>query len=265
MTVRDLVQQFERASSISRPPPSSRTMSSTRSSSLASSSRSANLSPPPPSPARFIRQPNAPRNPSHRNSSASRSTLLSSATTLTTSHDIHDDSRFAPEHTADIADTNTESSNTLRDTIPRTTSPPPYWDEKDELLEKSSPNLKDVKSPLSPPSTSRRVTYPHFPPHTPVPSSQLFAEDAAPLHLPRLDQYLSTLQPPTFVNMKGKEDSMFPPMDKLAASERTLEDLETNTTVAPFWRNRTTILGAALNIIVGFTVRGCIMVSLSCR
>ncbi|KAL1720708.1 hypothetical protein EV715DRAFT_196531 [Schizophyllum commune] len=53
--------------------------------------------------------------------------------------------------------------------------------------------------------------------------------------------------------MRGKEDSMFPPMDKLAASERTLEDLETNTTVAPFWRNRTTILGAALNIIVGFT------------
>ncbi|TRM60170.1 hypothetical protein BD626DRAFT_408024 [Schizophyllum amplum] len=102
-------------------------------------------------------------------------------------------------------------------------------------------------------STSTLVNHHRFSPHTPVPASILFSQDAAPLYLPKLDQHLSTLHPPTFVNMKGKQDAMFPPMDKLAASEKSLEDLETNATVAPIWRNRTTLLGGAVNIVVGLT------------
>ncbi|KAF8922598.1 hypothetical protein CPB85DRAFT_1467779 [Mucidula mucida] len=46
---------------------------------------------------------------------------------------------------------------------------------------------------------------------------------------------------------------MFPPMDKLAASGRSIEDLETNSKIAPPWINRQTILANAVNTVLGFT------------
>lgn len=52
----------------------------------------------------------------------------------------------------------------------------------------------------------------------------------------------------------GKEVKMFPPMDALAATGKSIEDLETNTTVAPWWRNKTGILGIFNNAILGLTV-----------
>ena len=48
---------------------------------------------------------------------------------------------------------------------------------------------------------------------------------------------------------------MFPPMDKLAAIGKTLQDLEYNSVVAPGWRDRNTILGGLTNIAIGITVR----------
>ncbi|CAL1695681.1 unnamed protein product [Somion occarium] len=80
-----------------------------------------------------------------------------------------------------------------------------------------------------------------------------------PLSLPALDRYISRLPPPSLPSVpssgkgKGKDICMFPPMDRLAATGRTLEDLETNSSVAPGWRNRNTILGALVRGTLGVT------------
>ncbi|KXN90068.1 hypothetical protein AN958_05073 [Leucoagaricus sp. SymC.cos] len=44
---------------------------------------------------------------------------------------------------------------------------------------------------------------------------------------------------------------MFRPMEQLGNLGKSLDDLEVNSTVAPFWRNRKTILGSAINAIIG--------------
>ncbi|KII93751.1 hypothetical protein PLICRDRAFT_101645 [Plicaturopsis crispa FD-325 SS-3] len=46
---------------------------------------------------------------------------------------------------------------------------------------------------------------------------------------------------------------MFPPMERLAASGKSIEDLETNYIPAPAWRNRNSIFGSLSNILLGFT------------
>jgi hypothetical protein len=94
-----------------------------------------------------------------------------------------------------------------------------------------------------------------FPPvqqrkHVPVPATVLFARDAAPLHLPKLDKYLSSISPPRFSQQKGP----FPPMGNLAKLGMSLDDLVNNRTQIPAWRNRNSILGSAANIILGLMV-----------
>ena len=89
-------------------------------------------------------------------------------------------------------------------------------------------------------------------PHAPVPAVVLFARAAAPLHLPKLDEYLSMVIPPEF---KEPPDTMFPPMDKLAELGRTLDDMEHNATVIPSWRNRKSILNGTFTILIGLLVR----------
>lgn len=80
------------------------------------------------------------------------------------------------------------------------------------------------------------------PAHRPVPAPTLFGRNAAPLHLPKLDKYLSSLPAPGFTKWKGKGKEtnvpMFPPMEQLAASGRTIDDLEHNSTIPPGWQNR---------------------------
>jgi hypothetical protein len=44
-------------------------------------------------------------------------------------------------------------------------------------------------------------------------------------------------------------------MDRLKSSERTLEDLESNSAITPAWRNRKTILGGLVNLLLGIMVR----------
>jgi hypothetical protein len=106
-------------------------------------------------------------------------------------------------------------------------------------------------------STSTLVQRRHFPSHTSVPATAVFARNAAPLYLPKLDSYLSSLPPPAFSVLKGggTEPAMFPPMDQLAKSGTTIEDLEANAKRPPAWRDRNTILGSAANLILGLTVR----------
>ncbi|KJA29472.1 hypothetical protein HYPSUDRAFT_32950 [Hypholoma sublateritium FD-334 SS-4] len=88
-------------------------------------------------------------------------------------------------------------------------------------------------------------------PHNPVPATVVFARDAFPLSLPKLDRYLSSLPPPRL----GDEDNddngtMFPPLDQLAKTKKSLDDLESNSIVAPAWRNSTSIINTAANLLI---------------
>ncbi|TBU35329.1 hypothetical protein BD311DRAFT_745975 [Dichomitus squalens] len=97
-------------------------------------------------------------------------------------------------------------------------------------------------------------------PHTPIPLSQILARNAAPVSLPRLDEYISTLEAPSFpithaANGKGKGKALdiapFPPLEKLKGT--TIADLENNSSVAPAWRNRDTIFSGLLNVALSIT------------
>ncbi|PBK70305.1 hypothetical protein ARMSODRAFT_885031 [Armillaria solidipes] len=114
----------------------------------------------------------------------------------------------------------------------------------------SAPSSEE-KSSLIQRHNAKQVTAPH----TPVAVTDLFARKAAPLHLPKLDKYLSSLQPPDFLRDDSKWDknSMFPPMDRLALTGSSLDDLETNSKVPASWRDRKTILGSAVGIVLGVT------------
>lgn len=96
--------------------------------------------------------------------------------------------------------------------------------------------------------------------HTPIPVVTVLARKAAPLYLPKLDAYLAALPAPSFTpvpsrgNPKDGDIGIFPPMDRLVASGRTLEDLETNSTISPFWRNRNTMLSGLVNLFLSVMV-----------
>ncbi|KAJ8083971.1 hypothetical protein PM082_002738 [Marasmius tenuissimus] len=95
---------------------------------------------------------------------------------------------------------------------------------------------------------------PQFGPHKPISAIELFSRKASPLYLPKLDSYLSSLPKPSFNGIKSSTPAgMFPPMDRLTASGFTIEELEANSRVAPFWRNRQTLLGSAVNLVLGVT------------
>ncbi|EMD42109.1 hypothetical protein CERSUDRAFT_110652 [Gelatoporia subvermispora B] len=99
----------------------------------------------------------------------------------------------------------------------------------------------------------------HLGPHTPIAANTIFSRKAAPLSIPRLDNYIASLPAPSFPTIEGKgkgkatSADMLPPMDQLAASCKSLTDLEHNATVAPFFRNRDTILSSLVSIAVGVT------------
>lgn len=98
-------------------------------------------------------------------------------------------------------------------------------------------------------------------PHSPIPAVIVFSRKAATLFLPELDDYLTALPPPRFPPLpsrstpKDKDVRIFPPMDRLVSLGRTLEDLETNSVIRPFWRNRKTLLGGLVNLFLGIMVR----------
>ncbi|KAJ7492658.1 hypothetical protein FB451DRAFT_1219165 [Mycena latifolia] len=89
--------------------------------------------------------------------------------------------------------------------------------------------------------------------HTPIAATVVFARNAPPLYLPKLDEHLSRLTPPSFAEAKGKEPVMFPPMEQLAKSGSTIENLEYNFKPAPWYRNRNTLLGSIVSLIIGAT------------
>lgn len=98
---------------------------------------------------------------------------------------------------------------------------------------------------------------PSAPVHRPVPAPTLFGRSAAPLYLPNLDKYISSLPAPGFTkrNENGKKDVlMFSPMDQLAASKLTIDDLEHNSTITPGWRDRNFWFSLASGAVVGILV-----------
>jgi len=95
----------------------------------------------------------------------------------------------------------------------------------------------------------------HHSHHKPIPAPVVFSRNAYPLSLPKLDEHLASLTPPVILIKDGGTGDMFPPLDRLEKIGLSVDDLETNVTVPPAWRNRTSILGTALNAIIGFLVR----------
>lgn len=112
-------------------------------------------------------------------------------------------------------------------------------------------NFETLKNPnqtfYPPNSDTTKVAFSH----TPVAATVVFARTAPPLHLPRLDGYLSTLPTPSFSRGSENKETMFPPMDQLARTGLSLENLEANGSSAPLWRNRTTILSSSVNWLLG--------------
>lgn len=131
---------------------------------------------------------------------------------------------------------------------------------KDSLLKSSYSFEPAAISPLSQKSrASRKVPKSgkgqRVGPHSSVAAPVVFARDAASLYLPRLDETLATLPRSQLCELVSQDSAgMFPPMNKLANSGLTLDDLEANSTPAPAWRNRKTILSAVMNFLLGILV-----------
>lgn len=95
-------------------------------------------------------------------------------------------------------------------------------------------------------------------PHTPIPLTTVFSRKAPALYLPRLDNYISSLPIPSYVaseqTKRTPTPNMFPPMQALANTKKTLVDLEHNATIPPSWRNCSGIFSTLLNLTIGITV-----------
>lgn len=106
------------------------------------------------------------------------------------------------------------------------------------------------------------MKFPESPSHEPVAASVIFSRGAAPLFFPELDRHLSGIAAPSFAAFTAKLDasrgntpSMFPPMQLLAASGHTLEDLEHNSQIPQWWKNRNKISGFLVSALLSVTVR----------
>lgn len=94
--------------------------------------------------------------------------------------------------------------------------------------------------------------------HAPISAPALFSRHAAPLSLPQLDKYISSLPLPAFsLRSRTKADTKrekFVPLDRLASTGRSIESLKTNYKGKPAWRNCNLILGGLVNMVLGVMV-----------
>ena len=113
-----------------------------------------------------------------------------------------------------------------------------------------------ISRPLSPSSTL--VSQYSSVPHVPIAAKTVFSRGSAPLSLPSLDNYLSSFPAPTFSSFpshgKQSEETLFPPMDILAATGRTIEELEKNSVIRSWWRDRGSISSSLVNAMIGIMV-----------
>jgi hypothetical protein len=123
-----------------------------------------------------------------------------------------------------------------------------------DSLVSSSTTFKDASASRASTST---LLPPHTRiPHTPIPLATIFSRQSAPLYLPKLDEYTSSLPSPNFPAGHRSEGGaeMFPPMDRLVKTGLSLEDLETNSVIPPWWKNKKSILGTFANLAFSITV-----------
>jgi hypothetical protein len=146
------------------------------------------------------------------------------------------------EHTIDITDNGGLPFHTVQGLIHS-----PNYDDESPLLAKDFQPVTSIphETPFGSP-----VQRPRFRKHAPVPATVLFAPAAAPLYLPKLDKYLASYPSPRSPQI----DAPFPPMGNLAKLGMSFDDLETNSRQIPAWRSRKTILGSAVNIMLGLMV-----------
>ncbi|KAF8523077.1 hypothetical protein BU17DRAFT_75023 [Hysterangium stoloniferum] len=196
------------------------------------------------------------------------------------SHSIPDDHRTAPaslgSHRLPVSSSTQPSrfhSSAMRQD---TRSPPSYaaFQEDDfsahsALLPQpsSSHEFNDIKLHTFPRPTHDNDDKNDFTSRPPSPSATLitaktvFSCGAPPLLLPALDNYLSAYPAPNFPPFttkatssskdKGANSALFPPMDLLAASGRTVEELETNSVVPHWWENRGSVSSSLVNLLTG--------------
>jgi hypothetical protein len=172
-----------------------------------------------PTPARFI------HHAGRRNTISSTSL---STTPLTTSHDIHGPTLDITE-AAVVPNSNIDAQNTLHVGYPPSLGP------FSPKLARYSPRGQSIE-------------------HTPVAATAVFARGAPPLYLPKLDRHLESIPSPNFSKATTDDNGMFSPMGELSELKSSLDDLETNARRPPVWRNRTTILGSTVNLVIGFMV-----------
>lgn len=96
--------------------------------------------------------------------------------------------------------------------------------------------------------------------HAPISAPTVFSPHAAPLSLPRLDKYISSLPLPAFSSPSRSNTNTkkhkFVPLDRLTATGRSIESLETNYKAKPIWRNCRSILSGLVSGVVGVLVSG---------
>lgn len=105
-------------------------------------------------------------------------------------------------------------------------------------------------------------THHHHSHRRPIPAQVLFARNAYPISLPKLDQYLASIVPPSFAarQSQGRGD-MFPPLEQLAKTGFSLDDLENNSKIPSAWLDRTSIFWTGVTSLVDLLV--CIIQPLS--
>ncbi|RDB29648.1 hypothetical protein Hypma_015565 [Hypsizygus marmoreus] len=218
--------------------------------------RSEVLSSPQPTPARFLKHPE--RHVDMANDRTASSHLMNQITPSPMGHEL----------TLDITDTMQHAGESAISGLPARLKPLAAPRTHRSSVEEDERPLLARHTHNYPPTTASDTIYNthsnasssptlgyHTGKHVPVAASVVFARNAAPLHLPKLDKYLASLPRPGFHNATGKEgeSAMFPPMDRLAKLKMTIDDLEANSPKTPVWRNRKNILGSAVNIVLGLT------------
>ena len=222
---------------------------------------------PPPTPARFIKRSEArlDASPSTRKEISHTTQHPLSTTHLTTSHDYGREPfletngslqepkfNFAIPRVSSFKNSRFSLPNSI-DALPSDDRPP----EHESLTQLIYPPglVSGADSPLkSPYSTSCGYKFPN---HKPVPAQTILARNAHALSLPKLDEYLALLSPPDISAIVCESrENMFIPMNQLAKAKLSLDDLENNSSVAPFWRDRKILFGTPLSFLLGILVCG---------
>jgi hypothetical protein len=130
--------------------------------------------------------------------------------------------------------------------------------DEDHLLPPHSSHVYPPSQSATLPEQAANLLYHDSRDQSPISAPTVFSRHAAPLSLPQLDEYISSLLPPAFSSSSRTQASMnkdmFMPLDRLSATGRSIESLEMNYKVKPAWRKCSSSLGGVVNVVLGVTV-----------